>query len=211
MSVFSNIYYLYLSSINTDRLSGLTGVTILHLSYSRSLRKIDFIPGLKKLVIDELLELSDLSEYRNIPELHIRECPKLNLSGLGNHEKFTVLACDNTNAEIDLSVLQKAQYIGISTDYRCLKGLDNVPSLLFSNLKFLCMNYNYQDFNITFFPNVRSLHLTEAKISSKVLFPSSLKIGEFIGCTFDDLFVLSKVKELRFYQCQGREFRKIEC
>lgn len=140
MSVFSNIYYLYLSSINTDRLSGLTGVTILHLSYSGSLRKIDFIPGLKKLVIDELLELSDLSEYRNIPELHIRECPKLNLSGLGNHEKFTVLACDNTSAEIDLSMLQKAQYIGISTDYRCLKGLDNVPSLLFSNLTFLCMN-----------------------------------------------------------------------
>lgn len=52
MSVLCNIYDLRLQGIHgIDRLSGLSGVKILHVSDSDTLRKIDFISELKRLVI----------------------------------------------------------------------------------------------------------------------------------------------------------------
>ncbi len=52
-------------------------------------------------MVISLPELLDLSDQRNIPELHIRNCPKLNLHGLGNHERVTVVGRDRMTSEID--------------------------------------------------------------------------------------------------------------
>lgn len=89
ISVFDNIYHLHLISMNNiDRLSGISRVKILHVSNCNSLISIDFIPELKRLVIESLPELLRIADYRNIPELYIRDCLKLNLHGLGNLKMF---------------------------------------------------------------------------------------------------------------------------
>lgn len=76
LSLFCNIYYLDLICVNNiDHLSGLSDIKVLHLTYCRSIRKIAFIPGLKKLLIRSLTALLEISEYGNIPELHISDCP----------------------------------------------------------------------------------------------------------------------------------------
>ncbi len=212
ISLFCNIYYLHLQGISDiDRISGLSSVQILHIFSSNSLRKIDFIPGLKKLIIDSLPNLLEISDYRNIPILEIRYCPRLNLQGLGNHESFCMIGLNHMIVEMDLSIFRNVQYLTISahtSDYNCLKGLNQVlPS--FPNLAHLSIGYSNRFFHTLSFQSLQHLKLTEAKISSKVLFPSSLLIAEFKRCTFNDLVVLSMIKVLSFYQCDGREFNNI--
>ncbi len=212
ISLFCNIHYLHLQGLSDiDRISGLSGIKILHIFSSDSIRKIDFIPGLKKLIIDSLPNLLEISDYGNIPTLEIRYCPHLTLHGLGNHESFCMIGLNHMILEMDLSIFCNVQYLTISADtsgYSCLKGLNKVlPS--FSNLTHLSIGYSNRSFHILSFQSLQHLKLTEAKISSKVLFPSSLLIAEFKRCIFDDLIVLFKIKVLTFYQCDGREFNDI--
>ncbi len=213
MSVFSHVYSLRLQGISgIDCLSGLSGVKILRVSYSNSLKAIDFIPDLKRLVLDSLPELVEIAEYKNIPELYIRRCPMLNLTGFGNHERFSLEGWSYRLSDFDLSMFQSVQYLVLPIDHQCIKGLDNIPFPCFSNLKIFSINYNTWNnkyFHLSSFPNLRHLKLTNARIRSEILFPLTLQIAEFKECKFDDLFVLSKIKELRFYRCQGKEFNNV--
>lgn len=132
----------------------------------------------------------------------------LNFHGLGNHKRFSFAGRNPIISDIDLSVFQNTQHLEISADYQQLKGLDTVlPS--FPNLILLNLGCSNKYFNVSTFPNLRQLKLIQAKINSEILFPSTLQIGEFKECVFDDLIVLSKIKELRFYHCKGREFKNI--
>ncbi len=187
MSVFWNVYYRQLEGISDiNHLSGLSGVKVLHIFSSESIERIDFIPGLKKLIIDSLPNLFDISDYRSIPAIEIKDCPKLNLRAVGKHERFCIIG-SNHRIDIDLSRFRKVRYLTIQDTSS--KGLDKVlPS----------------------FPYLTHLSIYYSNISSEVLFPSTIRIAEFNECSFNDLFVLSKIKELKFYNCKGREFNNVE-
>ncbi len=159
-------------------------------------------------MIESLYDLYDLEGFENIPELHIKDCPSLRLHGLGNHENFTIES--ENYSDIDLSMFRNAQFLKIPGYFEYVKGFDNVL-LPFSNLTFLTIRYNDKYFNLSYFPRLQSLHLIKAKLSSELIVPSTLQRGEFDYCSFDDLSVLSMVKELSFLGCSGRQFNNINC
>ncbi len=211
ISLFCNIYHVHLEWIEgIDRLSGLSGIKILEVFYSSSLIAIDFIPGLKRLVLDSIINLLEISEYGNIPELQITDCGKLRLHGLGNHKKVSITCSDDRKLDesyepYDLSIFQNVRYFHLEIeDYPTLSG-----SPLFENLVYLTLGCNGELFNSSYFPNLRFLRLISADVVCEVSFPSNLELADFQSCYLYDLSVLSNVKQLMFDDCRGRGFGNV--
>lgn len=214
MSLFDNIYDLNLECIEgVEYLSGLSGIKILEVSNSESIIAIDFIPGLKRLVLQILENLLEISGYENIPELQIVDCFRLNLQGFGNHDKAFLSWSDNSELEepFNISMFKNVKSFRLEFVEDTLI-LSSLP--VFENLVYLVLRGNSDEgpffpFDPSYFPNLQFLHLSFAKISSKVPFPSKLQLGDFYQCSFDDLSVLSHGKELRFRSCQGGCFNNV--
>ncbi len=210
MKLFCNIYFVRLEYIEgIDRLSGLIGIKILHVSYSTTLEVIDFIPGLKRLILEGLTSLREISQYSTIPELQIIDCTHLNLQELGNHEK---VAIESTIFDLDLlrvmKVLKDVKFLDLSSPFRTItRSLKNLP--IFVNLLYLNFGCDDELFDGSYFPNLLFLKLNHAQITSKVLIPLRLKIAEFEYCSFDSLSVLTTVKELSFLCCKRTVFSNV--
>ncbi len=206
MTIFSNIHHLILHYVEgIHHLTGLVGIKILEISISQSIIAIDYIPGLKRLVLDTLNELTDISNYSHIPELMINNCYKLNFKNPGNHNKLSI-----TSHEIDdISIFQNIQYLTINYLSNLLN--DNHSHLpIFYHLIHLHLDFSdIKIFNFSYFPNLQFLKLALACIPSNVMFPASLKIAEFSNCSFDDLSVVRHVKQLKFSDCEGEGFNDI--
>ncbi len=205
MNVFCNIYHVCLRNVERiDRLRGLTGIKILEVHQSYTLLAIEFIPGLKRLVLSRLHELREIPQFGNIPELMISECWKLNLRGLGNHKRVKI---DFTPHLKDLTMFQNVS---------CL-SLTHIPEKLdlhlFINLTYLDINYsNRLDsiFDPLPFIKLRYLKLGFAKVMiGSGNFPTSLEIAEFNHCVFDHVSVVSHVAVLSFLNCRGEGFHNV--
>ncbi len=205
VSLFCNIYHVHLKFFGKDILCGLKGVKILEIYDSSRLIAIDFIPGLKRLVLDSLINLLEISEFGNIPELQITRCPKLSLQGLGSHERVSLC----WGGSYDVSIFQTVKYLDLAAAvYPPYSGLPIFANLIY--LVLFCMHANsYFSFDPSYFPNIRFLNLHHAKISPEASFPSSLQLGDFNHCYFTDLSVLSNVKKLQFRSSRGRGFKNV--
>ncbi len=208
---FSNIYHVHLERIWNNSVSGLIGIKIIEISESPHLISIEFIPGLKRLILYSLLNLAEIpSDYRNIPEINITSCPKLNLQGLGNHNKVCVR--DNylnapSHSEC-LLIFRNVQYLDVFTRQISVELLRGVP--MFTNLLYLKIRCNSGLFDCaSCFPNIRFLSISYAVISSEISFSPALRCAQFDNCSFDDLSIVKDVKELMFYGCRGRGFQDV--
>ncbi len=203
--LFCHIYHLKLQGINfIDRLSGLSDIKILEVRDCRSLITIDFIPGLKRLILHSLNGLSDISQYGNIPELKITVCPQLSLQGIGNHDKLSIIGSRNF-ISYDIARFQNVKSLHLQTAYH--PTLSTFP--FFTNLIFLEYHGCNDLFDCIYFPNLRFLRLISANFTSEVTFPSKIETAEFYQCSFDDLSKLRNVRELNFSNCQGRGFHNV--
>lgn len=209
ISSFSNIYHVHLQRIDLEHLSGLTGIKILELSHSRRLSTIEFIPGLKRLILDRLDNLTEIPlNYGNIPELQIMSCSNLSLQGLGNHEKVLIHCAYPMGSEQSniLSIFRNVTYFDLSTNLISEAVRSRLP--IYANLIYLNLDWNNGFFDCLF-PNLQFLKLRFADMRTKISFPSTLKFAQFHQCCFDDLVALRHVKDLIFYQCNGRGFQNV--
>lgn len=203
LGLFSNIYHIQLHDVDgIECLTGLKGITILEVKQSESLLTIDLIPGLKRLILHDLPNLQQISQYGNIPELSISRCRDLSFDGLGNHTKVFIKPC--MSQTIDISIFRDIQYL--EYEERNVFMISSKLSI-FPNLIYLVFHGNKEFFDPLSFPSLQFLKLTSAKIDPEIMFPSSLQAAEFHYCLFDDLSVVRHVKKLKFATCYGIGFR----
>ncbi len=207
MNAFCNIYHLCLKNLQgIDCLRGLHDIKILEVHESMTLLTIEFIPGLKRLVLYRLLEICELpEEYNSIPELVITACYKLNLKkGQKNHNKVKI---GSINRDLtDLTIFSKVT---------CLSSADimNYNFHSFAHLVYLDILYSYMTariFNPSPLMKLRYLKLDFAKMMiENGMFPPLLEIAEFSNCEFDNVSIVSHVKVLTFNKCHGIGFNNV--
>lgn len=208
-SLFCNIYSVFLGYIEgIDHLTGLTNIKILHLFRSDSIVTIDFIPGLKRLIVTSLPNLAEISQYGSIPELKISNCERLNLQGLGNHERVVLEGVSYIRPD-DLLKMKNIKFFNLSLSNLLSDDSKDFP--IFDKLVYLTFNaLPTKEFDCSYFPNLRFLEVSETMIRcDHGIFASSLKFTKFVNCYFSDLSVVKDVKELVFEECRGEGFSNV--